>query len=282
MAEVDLNEFNNINKKIDNAAMEYIRKRGLLNPKNSLATYKEMFSEYSRHDYLNNYRAMQFGILHHQMKSMIEDLSAKISELETQKVLLENDLAPNSDAIKKIDDKLGQAQELLSISVARFEKFSKTKVEDKEVGEIVARYKAHCLEDRIYSRTINKKMMPSVYISDEFPSNMISKYQEYQNQFDNINKNEKGLKKYFNYMQFLREKDDKARSNWYLVRQFEKAYAGSPILENPSYQKGKNTKLDMSRYYAYLRLTTDLPMKDYEIDEFILKSHVKDNKEIER
>jgi hypothetical protein len=266
MENVDLTKYDEINNKMDFASMEYIRERGLLNPRNSLTSYQKKYFEYENSDPFGNIRSAQLGVLLFQMKDIIEKIKAMISDLETQKVLLKNDFNPNQETIEKINSKIDRAKKDLSKYVSKFVEFSETKIGNKEVAMMVAELRANCIEDRIFCRMIGKSLMPSVEFDKTFPNDIVSKYETYQNLLGSINKSEPGLKQYYDYMTFMREKDDKARSNRYIIRLLEKTYTDNPILATPNYQKGVNTKLDMSRYRAYLSLITELPIKDNDID----------------
>ncbi len=278
---VDLTKYDEVNNKMDSTTVEYVRKLGLLNPRLSIASFEKKQSVFYNSNPFLNLRPAQLGVLLFQMKDIIEKIKAMISDLETRKVLLINDFNPNLESLEKINTQMKQATSSLSKYASKFIDFGKSKIGDKEVAMVVAEFRALCLEDRIFCQMLGKSLMPRAEYDKKFPNDMISKYETYQNLLGSINKNEPGLKKYYNYMAFMREKDEKARSNRYLIRLFEKEYIDSPILATPNYQKGVNTKLDMSRYYAYLSLTTELPITDQDISRICeyVKNRDKSHKE---
>ena len=277
MAEIDFSKYDEINKELNDNVMERVRQSGMLRPDNTMAFYRDSRDDFSRQELLFDKRQIQFGILFHQMKSMIEEGKSNISDLESYKVLLENDDEIDQEAIQRAENNINKAKELLAVALARFEKFSETQVDGREVLSYIAEFKANCIIDNIYSAILHDgNFTASQYIGSSFPNDIASKYSRYQELLGRINKKDPGLKKYYEYMAFMREKDEKAYTNRFWIRQFEKAYAGSYILATPNYQKGKNTILDMSRYQAFHELCLDLPMNLPDIQEFIKKSHVLD------
>ena len=70
MAEIDFTKYDEVNKRIDDAIMAFVRQHGLLNPNQSVGSNKRMFEAFARQFPFNNDKEMQFGILYHQMKNI--------------------------------------------------------------------------------------------------------------------------------------------------------------------------------------------------------------------
>lgn len=253
---LNLEEYEEINGTINNKVKEYIDVKGLLNPATPMSKYKKMYKEL---DIDNDTIIIQLCTKFYQLKNIIDSLITKRRELSANILINDDEKENSSDKTKELQ----QLNDLINNAIKKYIEFSNKMFEGKSIMQIVGAYKAKLLEAKILSKMNNS----SLNFLPVYPLNSLSTYEKYQEYRENMDISKVGLTRHFEYMKFMREKDETGFTNRQKIRALEEKYCDDALLKNTSTRAHK-TLLDISKYRALESLEYDMPINEQEINDF--------------
>lgn len=266
---MNLEEYNNQKNQINSFARAFVEKEGLMDMSTPQVSFRRRQYEYTMPDE-DAIRYMNIVVPYYQMVNIIDSLETEKRILESAKLsaMFPDSGKPNSKALSNIQKQEERINEKLKVALDRFEFISKQRIGGLDVPKHVARFKALTTANMIVGKVNNNYIEPIPAELKGVNNSFCEMYETYQKLLMAIDQKEPGIKKYFNYMSFLREKDSNGVTNRKKIRQFEREHEGNALIANPYYRKHQTPMFDMSRLRAYKTAIHDLPFSEFEIESF--------------